>query len=59
VRGAIAGIALVFVCALGFLTVYVTVRNGPDILTVASVIVLGLLGFGILGALGEPPDRRR
>lgn len=58
-RGALAGIALVFVCALGFLTVYVAVRSGPDILTVLSVIVLALLGFGILGALSEPPDRRR
>jgi hypothetical protein len=59
VRTAVTAVALLFVCALGFGTVYVMVTSGPDLLTGASVIVLALMGFGIFGALTEPPDKRR
>jgi hypothetical protein len=59
VRSAITIVALVFVCGLGFLTLYVLLRSGPDLLTGLSLIVLALMAFGILGALTEPPDKRR
>jgi hypothetical protein len=49
--------ALVFVVALLALTVHAAVSGGTDILTVLSVLVLALLGLGIVGALGHPPDR--
>ena len=49
-------VALVFVAALLALTIYVTVRNGVDVLTAVSVLVLALLGFGIFGALRESHD---
>jgi hypothetical protein len=58
-RTAITAAALVFCCAFGFLTIYVMVRSGPDLFTGLSLIVLALLTFGILGALTEPPDKRR
>jgi VIT1/CCC1 family predicted Fe2+/Mn2+ transporter len=45
--------ALLFVGVLLFLTVYVAVDTGPDVLTVVSALVLAMLGFGILGALRE------
>jgi hypothetical protein len=51
--------ALVFCCAFGFLTIYVMLTSGPDLLTVLSFIVLALFAFGIIGALTEPPDKRR
>jgi hypothetical protein len=35
------------------------VRSGPDILVLASFVVLALFGFGIFGALTTPPDDRR
>jgi hypothetical protein len=57
-RSAIAIGALGFISVLGFLTVYVMLVDGPDLLTVMSVIVLALMGFGIIGALTEPPDKR-
>ncbi|HWM10571.1 MAG TPA: hypothetical protein VNO82_14560 [Solirubrobacteraceae bacterium] len=57
-RSAIAIGALSFISVLGFLTVYVMLVDGPDLLTVLSVIVLALMGFGIIGALTEPPDKR-
>jgi hypothetical protein len=52
-------IALVFVCGFGFMTLYVMLRSGPDLLTGVSLIVLALMAFGILGALTEPPNKRR
>jgi hypothetical protein len=59
VRSAVTIVALVFVCGFGFMTLYVLLRNGPDLLTGLSLIVLALMAFGILGALTEPPDKRR
>jgi hypothetical protein len=52
-------VALVFCCAFGFMTLYVMLRSGPDLLTGLSLIVLALMVFGILGALTEPPNKRR
>lgn len=49
---------LAMIVVLGGLTVVVVVRNGPDPLTVVSLLVLALFGFGILGALREPPPPR-
>jgi hypothetical protein len=59
VRSAITIVALLFICGFGFMTVYVMLRSGPDLLTGLSLIVLALMAFGILGALTEPPDKRR
>jgi hypothetical protein len=59
VRTAITVGALLFCCVFGFLTLYVMITSGPDLLTVLSFIVLALLAFGVLGALTEPPDKRR
>jgi hypothetical protein len=56
-RGAILVVALAFVAALLGLTIHAAAQGGIDILTVLSVIVLALLGFGIVGALLHPPDR--
>jgi len=47
--------AFVLVSVLLALTVYVAVVQGPDVLTVLSLLVLAMLGFGIFGALREPP----
>ena len=58
-RSAITLVALLFICGFGFMTIYVMLRSGPDLLTGISLIVLALMAFGILGALTEPPDKRR
>ena len=47
--------ALLLVVILAALTVSVAVRNGPDVLTVVSLLILAMLGFGVVGALREPP----
>jgi len=54
-RGALLVVTLVFAGALLALTIHATVRDGPDVLTVLSALVLALLLFGIVGALLHPP----
>ena len=53
---AILAAALAFIGLLGGLTVVVVIQTGPDILTVGSLLVLAMFGFGILGALRNPPE---
>jgi cytochrome c biogenesis protein CcdA len=56
VREPILAIVFVFIAALLALTIQALVQSGPDILTVLSVLVLALFGFGVVGALRHPPD---
>jgi hypothetical protein len=58
VRTTILVAVLAMILVLGGLTVVVVIRNGPDPLTLVSLLVLALFGFGILGALREPPPPR-
>ncbi len=58
-RTAVFVTALAFTLLLLFLTVYMLVRTGPDILTVLSALVSALVLFGILGAFLSPPDGPR
>jgi hypothetical protein len=41
---------------LAFLTLSVMVREGVTLLVVISLAILLVLGFGVIGALGSPPD---
>jgi hypothetical protein len=56
VRQAILVAVVAMIALLGALTVIVLVRHGPDPLTILSLLVLALFGFGIVGALRHPPD---
>ena len=49
--------ALALIGLFTFLTLDVVAREGVDVLTVLSILVLAMLGFGILGALLNRPDR--
>lgn len=49
-------VVLVFLVGFAGLTIGAIVEGGPDILTLVSLLVLALFGFGIVGALREPPD---
>ena len=48
-------LALAFLAIFGFLTLYVLFSSGPDVLVVVSLIVLGAVGYGVIGALSTPP----
>ena len=54
-RAAILAAALVFIAALAALTVLAAVHGGVNVLTLVSLVVLAMLGFGIVGALRGPP----
>jgi hypothetical protein len=48
--------AMCLIVALAFLTVRVIVNTGFDILVAISLVILAILGFGVLGALGSAAD---
>ncbi len=54
-RGVILIVALVFIAALGALTVIDIVRYGLSAVDVAAIFVLVLFMTGIVGALRQPP----
>ena len=58
-RTVVTGVALVFVCAMAFATVYVLIKEGPDVLTLIGLVVVAVLSLGVFGALSEPTSKRR
>jgi hypothetical protein len=57
-RTVVLTIALLFIAVLAFLTLYVLIWTGPDVLVVVSLVILALFAFGVIGALATPPDDR-
>jgi hypothetical protein len=56
-RTAVLAGALALIGLLTFLTLSVMIREGIDVLVVISLVILALFGFGVLGALTNPPQR--
>ena len=54
-RAVVLGLAATFVALLAFLTFFVAFTSGPDLLVIISLLVVAVCGFGILGALTQPP----
>jgi hypothetical protein len=48
---------LAMVALLGVLTIDVMVRTGFDVLVLISLAIVGMIGFGVLGALFNPPEK--
>ncbi|MFL5895479.1 MAG: hypothetical protein ACJ76Z_10235 [Thermoleophilaceae bacterium] len=55
-RQAVATLALALIAFLAYLTVKVMINDGFDLLVFLSLVVLVILGFGVLGALGSSTD---
>ena len=49
--------ALLLVAVLGGLTLYVIADTGLDVLTVLSLAIIAMFGFGVIGAILNPPGR--
>ena len=47
--------SLALIGLLAFLTISVIIENGVTPMVVVSLVILGLLGFGVVGALTTPP----
>jgi hypothetical protein len=54
VRTAVLVMALGFIALLAFLTLFVLFSSGPDVLVIVALLVLGVIGCGVIGALGTP-----
>jgi uncharacterized ion transporter superfamily protein YfcC len=48
---------LTMVLLLGTLTIDVMMRTGFDVLVAISLVIVGMVGFGVLGALFNPPEK--
>jgi quinol-cytochrome oxidoreductase complex cytochrome b subunit len=55
-RTVILTIALVFIVGFAALTVSVAIEDGVTALVLVSLVILALFGFGVVGALRNPPD---
>lgn len=55
-RRPILVVGLVFLACLLALTIRDLVRNGPTLLSLASILVLALIGSAVFGALREDLD---
>lgn len=49
-------LALALIAFIAYLTVRVMINDGFDVLVGISLVVLAILGFGVLGALGSSAD---
>lgn len=49
-------VVLAFILLFAGLTASVVMREGLDVLTVVSIVILGMFGFGVVGALRQPPE---
>ena len=53
---AVLVLAAVLIAFLAYLTIRVMINDGFDVLVGISLVVLAILGFGVLGALGSSAD---
>ncbi|HEV7529375.1 MAG TPA: hypothetical protein VGO29_10820 [Solirubrobacteraceae bacterium] len=51
----VLGAALVFIAGFAFLTVVAVIEQGFTIASLLSILIVGMLAIGIVGALRNPP----
>ena len=56
VRTAIVAVGMVFCLMLAALTLGVIAESGLDILSLTSLVIVGLLLVGLIGAIRNPPE---
>jgi hypothetical protein len=55
-QSTLLAVAVVFVVIFGAMTIDVVIRTGFDVITGFALLVLALIGFGVIGALRNPPN---
>lgn len=55
-RRVVLGVVLVTILLFAGLTIDVIAAHGVNVIELISLLVLALFGFGVLGALRNPPD---
>lgn len=56
VRTALLWVGLIFCLGFAAMTIAVIAESGLDLLTVVSLLIVGLVGFGLYGAVRNPPE---
>jgi hypothetical protein len=56
VRTGLLAMGLVFCVVFFFLTLAVVAESSFDILTVVSLLIIGMVVLGLVGAMRNPPD---
>ena len=56
-RGVVYLLTLAFAAVFAFLTVWVVLRQGVSVVIVVAAVILALVVFGALGALGRREQR--
>jgi hypothetical protein len=54
-QSVVFAVVIAFLVFFAALTVSVAVSSGFDILVAASLVILALIGFGVIGAMRNPP----
>jgi hypothetical protein len=55
-QSTILAVVVVFVVLFAAMTIDVVARTGFDVITGLALLVLALIGFGVIGALRNPPS---
>jgi hypothetical protein len=55
-RLALLGFGLLFCVVFGLMTISVAIDSGFDIFTVVSLLIVGMISAGLIGAIRNPPD---
>lgn len=56
VRTALLWVGLIFCLGFAAMTIAVIAQSGLDLLTVVSLLIIVLVGFGLYGAVRSPPE---
>jgi len=54
-RQALLGFGIAFCGIFALLTIQVAIESGPDIFTVISLLIVGMIATGLIGAIRNPP----
>lgn len=55
-RTALLAVGLIFCLAFGAMTVSVAIESGVDVFTLTGLLIVGMIGAGLLGAIRNPPE---
>ena len=56
VRQAILGFGIVFCIFFALITISVALESSFDIFTLISLVIVGMIAAGLIGAIRNPPD---
>ena len=55
IRSAILGFGIAFCALFALMTISVAVESGVSILTIVSLLIVGMIATGLIGAIRNPP----